>query len=306
VRELQNKAVAAGFSGELKLDEQLSGHTSLRVGGPASLVALPAGVEDLILLIEVMEESGVPWIVLGGGTNVIFTNGGYHGCIVKLPVASEELGSVRIDGQYLVAGAAAPLPSVVSRAAREGLAGMECLAGIPGTVGGALRMNAGTRSGQISDVVEKVWLLEKTGGNTQVRWVDCSEIGFAYRESGLAAGQVVLAVRFRLEMDRSEAILARMKKQLAARRESQPYGEMSAGCWFRNPEGDSAGRLIDEAGMKGLTCGGARVSTVHANFLVNTGSATAADLFELANKVREGVRKKFGIELEEEVMVIDG
>jgi UDP-N-acetylmuramate dehydrogenase len=161
-------------------------------------------------------------------------------------------------------------------------------------------MNAGTRSGQLSDVVEKVQLADRSG----VRWLDGSDIGFDYRRSGLTEGQVVLAVSFRLEPDDPGAIQARMKEQARARRVSQPLGEPSAGCWFRNPEGDSAGRLIDEAGMKGLSCGGARVSEVHANFFVNTGSATAADFLDLAEKVRQGVREKFSIELEEEVRVI--
>jgi UDP-N-acetylmuramate dehydrogenase len=306
--KLKETIAGRGFTGELKLEEQLSGHTSLRVGGPASLVALPAGVEDLVLLLEILAEKDLSWMVLGGGTNLLFANGGYHGCVIRLPASSGEWGTVNVEGQHLVAGAAASLPAAVTLAAREGLSGLEGLAGIPGTVGGALRMNAGTRSGRMADVVEKVQLLERVGDGDSdwagTKWLAGSEVGFTYRNTGLTGDQVVLAVEFSLRADDTEAIQARMKEQARMRKETQPLGEASAGCWFKNPEGDSAGRLIDAAGMKGMSCGGARVSQVHANFFVNTGSATAADFIELAGKVRNGVRGKFGIELEEEIQII--
>jgi UDP-N-acetylmuramate dehydrogenase len=162
----------------------------------------------------------------------------------------------------------------------------------------------------MADVVEKVWLLENVGDGDgdrrDVRWLAGSEVGFTYRNTGLTGNQVVLAVRFSLRADDPEAIQARMKDQARTRKETQPLGEASAGCWFKNPEGDSAGRLIDEAGMKGMSRGGARVSQVHANFFVNTGSGTAADFMELAEMVRKGVREKFGVELEEEVRIVGG
>jgi len=295
-----------GFAGELRSGESLSVHTSLRVGGPADLLALPAGDGDLQILLELLQKENVPWMVLGGGTNVLFANGGYHGCVIQLPGSSGPWSDITVQELCIEAGAAASLSTVVARAAKEGLAGLESLAGIPGTVGGALRMNAGTRSGQISDVVKEVRLLDRVGDTEGIRWVPASEVGFSYRNCGLSAHQVVLAVRFDLEKEDPEAILTRMKEQKQARKGSQPLGEISAGCWFKNPEGDSAGRLIDEAGMKGMRCGGALVSEVHANFLVNAGSATAGDFLELAGKVRKGVREKFGIELEEEVRIVGG
>jgi UDP-N-acetylmuramate dehydrogenase len=316
VKEIKGRIAESGFAGELRLGEQLAVHTSLRVGGPASLFALPAGVEDLVLLLALLTEEEVPWMVLGGGTNVVFANGGYHGCVIQLsldpgsPGSPGQWGGISRDKDLLEAGAAATLPGLVARAAREGLAGLECLAGIPGTVGGALRMNAGTRSGEMADVVEEVRLLEGVGDSDGdrkgARWVPGSELGFAYRSSELTEGQIVLAVRFRLTPGDPNAILARVMEQARARKENQPSGEASAGCWFKNPEGDSAGRLIDEAGMKGLTCGGAQVSDVHANFFINTGSATAGDFIELAGKVKDGIRERFGIDLEEEVKVIRG
>ncbi|MDF1535825.1 MAG: UDP-N-acetylmuramate dehydrogenase [bacterium] len=310
MEEIRGRIIGSGFTGELRLDEPLAGHTSLRVGGPASLFALPAGVGDLVLILALLAGEKVPWMVLGGGTNVVFADEGYHGCVIHLSREVRGWGGIRRDKEMLEAGAAALMPNVVSRAAREGLAGLECLADIPGTVGGALRMNAGTRSGQMADVVEQVRLLEGTGdsdgGGQGARWVPGSGIGFAYRSSGLTAGQIVLAVRFRLKPDDPDAVRARVTEQARLRRKSQPLGAASAGCWFKNPAGDSAGRLIDAAGLIGMTCGGARVSDVHANFLVNTGSATAADFLELAEMVRQGVRERFGIELEDEVRVIHG
>jgi UDP-N-acetylmuramate dehydrogenase len=308
VEELKGKIAEGGFAGELRLGEQLAAHTSLRVGGPASLFALPAGVEDLVLLLALLREEKTQWMVLGGGTNVVFANGGYHGCVIQLavepgsPGSPGEWGGISRDKDLLEAGAAATLPGLVVRAAREGLAGLECLAGIPGSVGGALRMNAGTGSGEMADVVEQVYILDKEG----VRWVPGSEIGFSYRSSGMTDDQVALAVRFRLTPGDPDAILTRVMEQARARKEKQPSGEASAGCWFKNPEGNSAGRLIDEAGLKGLTRGGAQVSVVHANFFVNTGSATAADFIELADMVRQSVRNRFGIDLEEEVKIIHG
>ena len=289
-----------GFRGKLREDELLNRHCSLKVGGPAGLLAIPEDVEDLGVLTATLDKEGLPWIALGGGTNVLFANGGYPGCVILM---GKGFSNLRIEkGAVLFAGASVPLLSLVARTGEEGLSGLECLSGIPGTVGGAVRMNAGTGSGEISQTLEEAQIF--ADGTT--RWVKRSELNFAYRCSGIREGEVVLGARFRLAPSSPGTVRAKIREQVLARRKSQPLEVPSAGCWFRNPEGDSAGRLIDKAGMKGAARGGARVSGVHANFLVNSGGATARDFLALAEKVRQSVFEKFGIRLEEEVRVIHG
>lgn len=289
-----------GFAGELKEAEPLHLHVSLRVGGPTALFAVCDSMEDIIILLGCLKDEGVPWILLGGGTNMIFANGGYRGCVVRL---GGQFARIQREGKLmLLAGAAVPLPVVVTSSAEGGLSGMECLAGIPGTVGGAVFMNAGTRSGEIADVVHEVRLLD----GKDAKWVPGGELGFSYRSSSIPEGNIILDVRIKLTPSSRKEVRSRIKAQAGRRQETQSSGVPSAGCWFKNPVGDSAGRLIDEAGMKSERCGGAQVSEVHANFLVNLGGATTSDFLTLAEKVRETVHERFGVMLLEEVRIIDG
>jgi UDP-N-acetylmuramate dehydrogenase len=177
---------------------------------------------------------------------------------------------------------------------------MECLAGIPGTVGGAVYMNAGTREGEISDVIREVRVFD----GEDIHWLPEEKLGFSYRSSNLPETHVILEVRLGLALSTEEEVRCRIQVLKEKRKETQPSGLPSAGCWFKNPTGDSAGRLIDEAGMKGIRIGNAQVSEVHANFLVNLGGATTADFLTLAEKVRGTVHKRFGVMLQEEVRVI--
>lgn len=289
-----------GFKGELKEAEPLHRHISLRVGGPTALFAVPDSLEDITTLLGCLKEENIPWVLLGSGTNMVFANGGYGGCVIKL---GERFARIqREDDLTLTAGAAVSLAAVVSSSAEKGLSGMECLTGIPGTIGGAVFMNAGTKSGEIADVVSEVHLFD----GKDEKWIPGDEVGFSYRSSGIARGNIVLGVRLQLKPSSQEEVRSMMKAQAERRKGNQPSSIPSAGCWFRNPEGDSAGRLIDEAGMKGESCGGAQVSEVHANFLVNTGGATASDFLTLARKVKEKVHSRFGVTLQEEVRIIDG
>jgi len=298
--EPAEKLIAMGFKGEVRTGEPLSGHCSLKVGGPALLLAVARDLEDLRIAIPFFEGEGMPWLVLGGGTNTLFANGGFGGCVLKL---GSGFSMIHFDEDAAVlAGASAPLQALVTQAGDEGLAGLECLAGIPGTVGGAVRMNAGTGPGEISGVIEKVQIYS----DGRVSWREKGKMGFAYRCSGIGRQEVVLAARFRLLRSSPEAVRRAIREHAARRRETQPLGVPSAGCWFRNPGGDSAGRLIDRAGLKGTRSGGASVSKVHANFLVNEGGATAQDFLSLARQVRDSVGSQFGVWLEEEVQVIHG
>lgn len=289
-----------GFKGEIMEGESLSRHCSLKVGGEADLMVVPGDLEDLGIITGLLEEGKERRMVLGGGTNVLFPNGGFRGCVIRL--GGEFLEMRREEDTVLFAGGGALLPSMVAFSAQEGLEGLECLSGIPGTVGGGVRMNAGSSTGEISDTLESVNLFR----DSTPRWVRKEEIVFSYRSCGLMEGDIILGARFRLKASSPETIRRKIQSRFLQRKGTQPLDRPSAGCWFKNPEGDSAGRLIDEAGMKGARCGGAQVSSLHANFLVNTGGATARDFQTLAEKVRQAVLERFGIRLEEEVRVIDG
>lgn len=286
-----------GFSGMMSEKEPMSRHCSLRVGGPARLFAEPSNTEDLNLLVDVLTAGQMSWCVIGGGTNVMFANGGYNGCAIKL---GKDFADVRIgeDG-VLVTGAAALTSALLGASTRAGLSGLEFLAGIPGTVGGALRMNAGSVGADISSVVTRIRVL--SGG--RVSWIDRDGLVFSYRKLDLPEGVILLGGEFRLKNDTPDSVASRIEAERKRRRKTQPVGTFNAGCWFRNPEGESAGKLIDLAGLKGKAVGGARVSHVHANFFVNTGGAKAADFIRLAESVKESVREAFGVDLEEEVHV---
>jgi len=296
---LVRKIRKRGFLGDLMESEPLSRHLYLKTGGLAALFAIPESTEDIIELLEFFKLEGVPWVLLGGGTNVVFTNGGYPGCVVRL---GRRFARIKVeDDSMLLIGAAAPLTAAVEASAANGLTGMECLAGIPGTVGGAVSMNAGTREGEISDVIHEIRVFD----GEDIYWLPEEKLGFSYRSSNLPETHVILEAKFGLAPSDEEEVRSRIRVLKEKRKETQPLGLPSAGCWFRNPKGDSAGRLIDKAGMKGEKCGGAQVSQVHANFLVNLGGATASDFLTLAERVKATVHKRFGIMLEEEVRIID-
>jgi UDP-N-acetylmuramate dehydrogenase len=291
---------ARGFSGDLRLAEKLADHCSIAVGGEAELFAVPEKQEDLAILLSAARSSETPLCLLGGGTNVIFTNGGYKGCVARL---GGSFATINQDTEGLLrVGAATTTGKLLAYCRREGLSGLEFLAGIPGTVGGAVCMNAGVPGEEMSSVVNRADIYMGALGRTMT--LGQNELEFAYRElRTLAADDVVLSVGLKVEKDDPEAIKGRMQERAARRGDTQPLGLPSAGCWFKNPPGDSAGRLIDAAGLKGLKVGGAQVSEVHANFLVNQGDATAAHFLELAGQVKDKVMELFGVTLEEEVHV---
>ncbi|MGD8353293.1 MAG: UDP-N-acetylmuramate dehydrogenase [Pseudomonadota bacterium] len=299
VTSLVRKIRERGFLGHLMEGEPLSRHLSLKAGGPAALVAVPESTEDVIELLGCLGSEGVPWVMLGGGTNVVFPNGGYKGCVVRL---GRRFARIKMEGNStLVTGAGLALPAAVETTAAHGLAGMECLAGIPGTVGGAVMMNAGTKEGEISDTIREVRLFD----GQAIRWVPAERLGFTYRSTNLPGTHVILEARFGLTPSTEEAVRSKIRVLKARRDGRQPGGLPSAGCWFKNPEGDSAGRLIDQAGMKGKKVGNAQVSEVHANFLVNLGGASTSDFLTLARMVREAVHERFGVRLDEEVRIIN-
>ena len=282
----------------VRFDEPLSKHTSLRVGGPADALARPASRTELQTLVRCCQAREVPLLVLGGGFNTLVRDSGVRGVGVQLH-ALRQLERDR-DGR-LVAEAGASHASACRFAAERGLAGLEFGVGIPGTVWGWLAMNAGIRAREMVDVVERIEWLEASG---EPRSLPASELRFRYRALERPPGTLLLAAHFRTEPDDPAAIRARMRAFLDARRDSQPIDERSCGSVFKNPEGDYAGRLIEAGGLKGRREAGAQISTLHANFMVNTGDATASDVLRLIELVQTEVAERFGVELETEVQIV--
>lgn len=283
------------LSGRVRRDEPMSRHTSFRVGGPAGLFIVCETVRDIVTAFEVLGETDVPHAVVGKGTNLLVSDAGFDGAIIVL---GRQFMRHAIDGECLTAGAAAMLAALVQDASANSLEGMSFAAGIPGTLGGALAMNAGTSDGWIGDVVESVTLFEPGRGLVRVRG---DEITWGYRDSGLAKRGIIVEGVLRTRVGDARTIRADMERLFRHRKHSQPLGKPNAGSVFVNPPGDHAGRLIEECGLKGKRVGGALVSPVHANFIVNDGGATAQDIDQLIELIRTTVRNAYGIELKTEI-----
>lgn len=293
----------AGLQCELRFDEPLAAFTSFQLGGPADALALPRDEIQLAALLDRCRGERIPVTVLGGGTNILVCDGGVRGVVISLIRGFREM-HLHEEGEsaLLEAGAGLKTPLLVRHAAERGLEGLNCLSGVPGTVGGALAMNAGTAERYVGEAVESVrWIRLPAGG---AEWLRADALRFSYRRARLPAPGIVLAVRFRLRRGEPGPLLAHLREDVTRRRGRQPWGFPCAGSIFRNPPGKRAGRLIEEAGLKGRRIGGAEVSAVHANFLVNRGGATASDVLSLIEEVQETVHARFGVELELELRVI--
>jgi UDP-N-acetylenolpyruvoylglucosamine reductase len=279
-------------------DEPLARHTTLRVGGPADLYVEPASEEDLAGVVKFCGERGVPFFVIGRGSNLLVRDGGFRGVVICLLPAG--FGKIEFDGERLRCGAGAKLKNVAIEARRHNLSGLEFLEGIPGSVGGALRMNAGAMGGATFDVVESVRLMD-SGGN--VRELAPGEMAVAYRGCATLKNHIALGAVLKGRADSPESIAQRMSAFSQKRWASQPAAP-SAGCMFKNPPSIPAGQLIDELGLKGARAGGAVVSAEHGNFIVNDGSATARDVLELIALLQAKAKVARGIELQTEVEII--
>lgn len=285
------------LQGEVLAGEPLSRHTSLKVGGKADLFVTPADRPDLAELCRLLTGAGVPYLTIGGGYNLLVRDGGFRGVVVSL----SRLASItEFSGGRVEAEGGVTNRELVAFCRDRGLAGLEFLATIPGTVGGALAMNAGAYGGATLELVESLTTL-RDGVVTDTRR---EELAFGYRYVTLAPGEVILAAVFRLTAGEPAEVAARVREFQERRAESQNVGHPNAGSFFKNPPGEQAWRLIDRAGLRGERVGGAMVSDVHANFLVNTGGAAARDFLELAALVKARVKEATGCELEEEVRII--
>jgi len=279
-------------------DEPLARHTTLRVGGPADVYVEPASEEDLANVVKFCGGRDVPFFVIGRGSNLLVRDGGFRGVVICL--SNPNFGKIEAVSERLHCGAGAKLKNVAIEARRHNLSGLEFLEGIPGSVGGALRMNAGAMGGATFDGVESVRLMD-SGGN--VRELPPNELSVAYRGCATLKNHIALGAIFKGRKDSPESIAQRMSAFSQKRWASQPVAP-SAGCMFKNPPSIPAGQLIDELGLKGARVGGAVVSQEHGNFIVNDGSATARDVLELIALLQAKAKAARGIELETEVEVI--
>ncbi|NLO88967.1 MAG: UDP-N-acetylmuramate dehydrogenase [Clostridia bacterium] len=283
--------------GDVFIKEPLLRHTSWKIGGPADVLFVPQTFSALRKAIKLAEKYGVPITVLGNGTNVLVRDGGIEGLVIKL----SDLRKTVVKGNGIRASAGVPLPYLASLAQKHGLTGLEFAVGIPGTVGGAVFGNAGAHGRSIKDVVSEVAVMDFSGRVTKL---GAGNLVFGYRTSAFPKDSIILWASFSLQKGSKEAIRETMDLYLKCRRETQPVGEATAGCVFKNPPGGSAGYFIEKAGLKGQRVGNARVSTKHANFIVNEGGATASDVLRLIEKIKEEVLKEFGVELKGEIKVL--
>ncbi|MGH1575350.1 UDP-N-acetylmuramate dehydrogenase [Methylobacterium sp. P31] len=289
------RAAAPDLRGRLLADQPLADLTWFRVGGPAEVLFTPADEEDLARLLAVLDPD-VPVTVIGLGSNLIVRDGGVTGVVVRL--GGKAFGSIAVDGNTLTAGTAVPDMRLAKTAAEAGLDGLAFYRGIPGSIGGALRMNAGAHGGETTDILVEARGIDRRG---EARTFSHAAMGFSYRHSDVPEDVIFTSALFRGRPGDRAAIEAEMERVTAAREAAQPIRERTGGSTFANPQGGKAWQLIDAAGCRGLTRGGAQVSEMHCNFLINTGNATAADIEGLGEEVRRRVRETSGVELRWEI-----
>ena len=286
------------IAGPLLFDEPMYRHTSFRIGGPADVYLRVRDEKELERIFAFVLREGLPYFVLGEGANILVSDLGIRGLVLDL----RDLNHCRFEpeGPLLIAGAGSSMSGACEQARDHGLTGLEFACGIPGSVGGGVATNAGAYGKAFSDVLAEVQVASAEG----VSWVPTGELEWEYRHCRLPAGTVVTAVRFHLERDERETILERHRSTLEMRRSVQPQGVKTFGSTFKNPSGGAAGRLLDAAGLKGERRGGAEVSKVHANFVVNLGDASTADVLDLMDHMRHMVHETSGVLLEPEVRLL--
>ncbi|MDX2496823.1 MAG: UDP-N-acetylmuramate dehydrogenase [Desulfobacterales bacterium] len=300
------------FGDNVKFHEPMSSHTSLRVGGPAEALVTPENLEDLKALVEWSWNNGLSYLIIGEGTNLLIKDGGIRGIVIVLTKCLNTLvqTGMEADSPIVTASASVRMRSLCAYALKQGLEGMNFALGIPGTVGGGIMMNAGTSHGAMENVLESITVLLPTGRTRRIRR---EQLDFSYRTlswnseltEGHYAQTVILDGCFRLRPSDSEKLKKEARKILKARWKKQPMGWPSAGCFFKNPSsGKTAGQLIEMAGLKGKSIGGAEISSKHANFFINRHNASAADFLALMALTEETVSNKFNIDLKREVKIV--
>jgi UDP-N-acetylmuramate dehydrogenase len=280
-------------------DQPLKKHTAFRIGGPADHLCVPKNVDELQEALRFAKERRLRVVVLGAGTNTLALDRGFRGMVIKL---AGSLGGIELNRSRARVGAGVLLPRLMNRLAQKGLSGLEFLAGIPGSVGGAVVMNAGAWGKSIGERVEEVRVLDNKG---RLKPLKKGELGFGYRRSRLQGRDwIVIEVALKLRRQKKRLIKEKLQEYLARRKATQPLGIPNSGSIFKNPKGRFAGKLIEEAGCKGMRVGDAQVSAKHGNFIVNLGDAKARDVIKLMTRVQKAVSDKFKIMLEPEIKIM--
>lgn len=282
--------------GQIKRDEPLKNHTTWKIGGPAKLFFEPDSLENLQKGLKEITERSLPWFALGRGSNILISDKGINGVVIKL---GDNLAKLNHEGSFVTVEAGYSLIKLATIMSKKGYSGLEFAGGIPGSVGGAVFMNAGAHKTEISDIITKALILMPSG---EFKWMDRDELGFDYRTSILQQnGGVCIAAQFRLNKGDLSEIRERLQENKAYRKNTQPWKDPCCGSVFRNPLPMYAGKIIEDLGLKGYTVGGAKVSEMHGNFIVNTGEATAEDVLALIGEIQDQALKHYGIQMETEV-----
>lgn len=292
-------SLSGATDAEVLRNERLSQRTTYHIGGPASLFVTVHSYPALVKVLSVLAAERIDWVVLGKGSNILASDRGYDGCVIVL---GREFSRVSVgEGGLVTAGAGVMLGRLVNEALKNSLAGLECCVGIPGTVGGAISMDAGSRHEWIGRAVRDLVVLRPGGG---MHRYEGSEVDWGYRHTSLGSSEIILEATFELEPGEKGAIGRDMDQRLRRRRQSQPTGKATCGSVFRNPGDRSVGALIENCGLKGFSVGGAQVSDVHSNFVINKGGASAADVVAVMGHVHDVVLARHGIELQPEVKLL--
>ncbi len=300
IDEMKNKLVEMLDEGRVMFDVPMAEWTSFKTGGEAECMVHPKTEDEIINIVKFAKENKIPYYILGNGTNTLVRDGGIQGIIIGL---YQNFNAIDIDEQtgIVTVKAGALLSAVANLACRAGLSGIEFAGGIPGCIGGAVKMNAGAYDGEMKDIIQSVKILHD---NLSVKEYSAQEMGFDYRKSNVRESDIVLETTLGLKKKETSKIRARMVELSKKRKEKQPLNMPSAGSAFKRPKGNYAGKLIQEAGLQGYTVGGAQVSKKHAGFVVNTGKATAKDVETILKDIKEKVYEKHNVELEKEIIII--
>ncbi|WP_147565628.1 UDP-N-acetylmuramate dehydrogenase [Clostridium tyrobutyricum] len=297
-RDFSNDLIKILDEKDIKIDEPMSSHTSFKVGGPADILITPESADQVLDAVELCKSKNVPYYIMGNGSNLLVKDGGIRGVVVKLT----KLKSIKIQGSRIIVSSGACLKDVSQKALDNSLTGFEFACGIPGSVGGAVTMNAGAYNGEISNVIESVIVIDN---HTKKRILNLEQLELAYRMSSiLKYGYIVLQVTFKLEKGDHSKINDRIENLNRRRSEKQPLEYPSAGSTFKRPEGHFAAKLIEDSGLKGMSVGGAQVSEKHSGFIINKEDATSKDILDLINLVQDTVKQKFNVDLYTEVRII--
>jgi UDP-N-acetylmuramate dehydrogenase len=286
--------------GKVKRNELLSQHTTMKIGGPADIFIEPSSLENIQKVMTFLKDRQIPWRAIGRGSNLLVSDKGIEGVVIKL---GSGLDHLTINDSTITVGGGHSLVSLSTLISKKGLSGLEFASGIPGSVGGAVYMNAGAHGSDISKILTKAHVLFEDGS---IEWILNDEMEFTYRTSVLQKKRpgIVLEAEFQLSKGDRTAIVSQMQKNKDYRKETQPWNFPCAGSIFRNPLPNYAGKLIEDAGLKGFQMGGAKISEMHGNFIVNAGNATAKDVLDLIQYIKDTILKLYGIKMETEVEII--